>query len=306
MGDDAFSGAWNVRETVFSPSGQRMGEVLQRRIIEPAADGRLRVWQKCEPDRALRDGGHPMADFGGEHVFTLSRHGAARRYHGPAVVGGALTIGEGALMGRGVWPSFGWAFTSWSVLVAPDRQLTGGRFHRGGAPMATIVGVAAPENVLGAREARSPSTPGQSSSRAIDGDSAARLGQVRWPGEYARSWKGNVRRVDGAGRVIDDQPVWRRYASRYEWSGPELALAFSERGDALALEGTVFGRTARGFARRFGWMVESETVIGDDTILESIEVFDEARGHVVVLSRWLVDQTLQRVEVLRLQPEADA
>jgi hypothetical protein len=53
-------------------------------------------------------------------------------------------------------------------------------------------------------------------------------------------------------------------------------------------------------------MVESETVIGDDTILESIEVFDEARGHVVVLSRWLVDQTLQRVEVLRLQPEADA
>jgi hypothetical protein len=62
----------------------------------------------------------------------------------------------------------------------------------------------------------------------------------------------------------------------------------------------------RGFARRFGWMVESEAVIGDDTILESIEVFDEARGHLVVLSRWLVDQTLQRAEVLRLQPEADA
>jgi len=307
LGDDAFSGAWNVRETVFSPSGQRMGEVLQRRIIEPAADDRLRVWQKCEPDRALRAEGHPMADFGGEHVFTLSRHGAARRYHGPAVIGGAITIGEGAMMGRGVWPSFGWAFTSWSVLVAPDRQLTGGRFHRGGAPMATIVGVAAPENARDPRDqTRAKGFSGQGASRAIDGDSAARLGQVRWPGECARRWKGNIRRVDSAGCVIDDEPVWRRYASAHEWTGPELSLAFSERGDALALDGTAAGRTVRGFARRFGWMVESEAVIGDDTILESIEVFDEARGHLVVLSRWLVDQTLQRAEVLRLQPEADA
>jgi hypothetical protein len=300
LGDDAFSGAWRVRETVFSPSGQRLGEVAQRRTIEPAGDGRLRVWQKCEPDAALRDEGHPMADFGGEHVFTLSRHGALRRYHGPAVVGGALTIGDGAMIGRGVWPRFGWAFTSWSVLVAPDRQITGGRFHRGGAPMATIVGVAAPESV------RAPALAASSPDSISRDDGGPRLGQVRWPGECARSWKGTLRRVDAAGRVIADEPVWRRYASATEWSASDVALAFTERGDALALDGTANGRPVCGFARRFGWMVQSEAVIGDDTIVESIEVFDEARGHLVVLQRWLVDQTLQSAEVLRLQPEADA
>jgi len=284
--DDAFSGAWRVRETVFSPSGLRLGEVAQRRAVEDAGDGRIRVLQHCQPDAALRDEGHPMVAFGGEHVFTLSRHGAVRRYHGPAVLGGALTIGEGAMLGRGVWPRFGWAFTSWSVLVAPDRQITGGRFHRGGAPMATIVGVAAPE-------------------KGHD-DDAPRLGQVRWPGECARTWKGTQCRVDASGRILSDEPIWRRYVSPHEWHAHELNAAFATRDDAFALDGTIEGRPLRGFARRFGWMIEAEAVVGDDTIIESIEVFDEACGHLVVLQRWLVDQTLQRAEVARLRPEADA
>jgi hypothetical protein len=238
-----------------------------------------------------------MADFGGEHEFTLSRHGAVRRYHGPAVLGGALTIGEGAMIGRGVWPRFGWVFTSWSVLVAPDRQITGGRFHRGGAPMATIVGVASPEKSI---------AQDMSPAASHDDREEPRLGEVRWPGECARTWKGTQHSVDGAGRVLVEKPVWRRYASPHEWCAPDLTAGFSERGDAFALEGTIEGRPLRGFARRFGWMVEAEAVVGDDTILESIEVFDEACGHLVVLQRWLVDQMLQRAEVLRLRPEADA
>ena len=297
MSEDAFSGAWRVRETVFSPSGQRLGEVAQRRVVEEAGDGRIRVLQHCQPDAALREEGHPMAAFGGEHVFTLSRQGAVRRYHGPAVLGGAMTIGEGAMVGRGVWPRFGWAFTSWSVLVAPDRQITGGRFHRGGTPMATIVGVAAPEKQWADLGRLAGATPE---------NAAPRLGEVRWPGERARTWKGTRCRVDGSGRIVSDEPVWRRYLSPHEWHGHELTATFTARADALALDGMIEGRPLRGFARRFGWMIEAEAVLGDDTILESIEVFDESCGHLVVLQRWLVDQTLQRAEIARLRPEADA
>ena len=285
MGGDPFSGAWRVRETVFSPSGARAGEVLQRRVVESTGDGLLRVVQVCEPDQELRNQAHPMVAFGGEHVFSLSVDGAVRRYHGPAVRGGALSIGEGAMIGRGIWPRFGWIFWSWSVRVAPDRQLTGGRFHRGGAPMATIVGVGAPEVV-------SPEAP--------------RLGEMCWPGERARSWKGTCCRIDGTGRVVAQEATWRRYASPHVWEGPEGAGSLSERGDAWSVDGTREGRPVCGFARRFGWMIESEAVVGDDTVVESIEVFDEAHGHLVVLERWLVDQMLQRAEVVRLRPEADA
>jgi hypothetical protein len=285
MGGDPFSGAWRVRETVFSPSGLRLGEVAQRRVVANADDGTIRVIQVCEPDAVLRSQAHPMVAFEGEHVFSLSIDGPVRRYHGPAVQGGALTIGDGAMIGRGVWPRFGWVFWSWSVRVAPDRQLTGGRFHRGGAPMATIVGVAAPESV--SRE-------------------APRLGETRWPGASARTWKGTRCRIDGTGRVIAEGPAWRRYLSQDAWEGPESASSLSARDDAFLLEGVLEGRPMLGFARRFGWMIEAEAVVGDDTILESIEVFDEAAGHLVVLERWLVDQMLQRAEVVRLRPEADA
>jgi hypothetical protein len=288
MGADAFGGAWRVRETVFSPAGERLGEVAQRRRLEDAGAGRIRVLQDCEPDAALREAAHPMASFAGHHVFTLSREGAARRYHGPAVVGGALALGEGAMLGRGAWPAFGWSFTSWSVLVAPDRQVTGGRFHRGGTPMATIVGVAAPE---------------------VESAEAPTLGAVRWPGEVARTWRGLLRRVDGVGRVLGEEPVSRRYLSPLAWQERELAAALAPRDDAFAVSGAAGGaggKPLHGFLRRFGWALEGELVVGADTLIESMEIFDEARGHLVVLRRWLVDQTPRRAEVLRLRPEADA
>ena len=295
MSSDAFSGAWRVRETVFSPVGRHLGEVQQRRSVEDAGDGRLRVLQHCWPDAALRDAGHPLAAFGGEHVFTLSRHGAVRRYHGPAVLGGALTIDESAMIGRGVWPHFGWVFTSWGVLAAPNRQITGGRFHRGGGPMAIIVGVGAPEQ--GTRGLYRPDGRPE--------DEAPQLGHARWPGECARTWKGTRCQVDAAGRILAREPWRRHYASPLEWSAADVSVTLTERDDAFALKGELGGRPLTGFARRFAWMVEGEAVVGDDTIVESIEVFDELGGHLVVLQRWFVDQTLQRAEVLRLRPEAE-
>ena len=60
------------------------------------------------------------------------------------IVGHGTEWADGAMTGAGIWPRFGHTFESYAVLVAPDRQITGGFFHRAGAPTADIVGVAVP------------------------------------------------------------------------------------------------------------------------------------------------------------------
>ena len=143
-GRDRFGGAWLVTEHVYDPDGTYRGSVGQRRRIEPAGGGRLRVVQHCEPSPELD--GHPMADFAGDWVFDMEVDGAKRRYLGPDVVGVGTEWSPGAMTGRGAWPRFGYEFESYSVLVAPDRQLTGGFFTLTGRSVADIVGVAVPES----------------------------------------------------------------------------------------------------------------------------------------------------------------
>ena len=140
---DRFGGAWLVVEYVFDPDGTYRGEVAQRRIVEPAGEARHRVTQQCQPSPELAD--HPMAAFAGEWVFELEVDGAQRRYLGPDVVGFGTEWQPGAMTGQGLWPRFGYEFESYSVLVAPDRQLTGGFFSLTGRSVADIVGVAIPE-----------------------------------------------------------------------------------------------------------------------------------------------------------------
>jgi len=90
--------------------------------------------------------GHPMAAFAGEWVFDLEVAGRHRHYLGPDVIGLGTQWQPGAITGSGVWPRFGHEFTSYGVLVEPDRQLTGGFFSVAGRPVADIVGVAVPES----------------------------------------------------------------------------------------------------------------------------------------------------------------
>lgn len=140
---DSFGGSWLVTEYVFDPDGRHRGTVAQRRCVEPVGDTRLRVTQQCEPSPTLK--GHAMAAFAGEWVFDLEVDGDQRRYLGPDVVGTATQWQPGAMTGQGLWPRFGYEFESYSVLVAPDRQLTGGFFSLAGRSVADIVGVAVPE-----------------------------------------------------------------------------------------------------------------------------------------------------------------
>ena len=142
-GGDTFGGAWLVTEYVHDPDGTYRGTVAQRRCVEQIDAGRLRVTQQCEPSPTLDT--HAMAAFAGEWVFDLEVVGNQRRYLGPDVVGTATQWRPGAMTGQGLWPRFGYEFESYSVLVAPDRQLTGGFFSLAGRSVADIVGVAVPE-----------------------------------------------------------------------------------------------------------------------------------------------------------------
>lgn len=141
---DSFGGAWLVTEYVYDPDGAYRGTVAQRRCVEQIDKGRLRVTQQCEPSAAL--GSHAMGSFAGEWVFDLEVDGNQRRYLGPDVVGAGIEWQPGAMTGQGLWPRFGYEFESYSVLVAPDRQLTGGFFALAGRSVADIVGVAVPES----------------------------------------------------------------------------------------------------------------------------------------------------------------
>jgi len=136
---DRFLGAWRVTEYVYSPGGALLGEVRQVRQVHEQPDGALRVVQHCTPSDSLAD--HWMSRFAGEWVFTLTREGDIRRYHGPDVVGYATQWSPGMITGRGMWPRFGCNFTSFSATLNEQRQLTGGTFSRAGEIVAVIVGL---------------------------------------------------------------------------------------------------------------------------------------------------------------------
>ena len=143
---DDFDGAWMVKEYVHDPGGELIGTVSQRRLVEPADTDRFRVTQHCSVSDELRD--HPMTRFEGTWVFDLAIEGAQRHYLGPDVIGMGTQWAPGAMTGVGQWPRFGHDFESYAVLIAPDRQLTGGFFSTAGQSFVDIIGIAVPE-VLG-------------------------------------------------------------------------------------------------------------------------------------------------------------
>ncbi len=135
-------GDWLVTEHVHEPDGTFVGNVYQRRTLDPRDNGTIRVTQSCVPDGAVR--AHAMGRFEGEWVFDLVVEGSRRRYRGPDVIGTGIEWSPGAMTGRGVWPRLGHSFRSWAVLSEPHRQVTGGWFSVAGRPVAAIVGVAVP------------------------------------------------------------------------------------------------------------------------------------------------------------------
>lgn len=147
----SFLGDWLVSEYVYTPSGEFVGLVRQRRKLQPQNEG-IRVIQICEPvqmadslSAKAQEVAQAMNHRVGEFVFDLKLVGKARHYLGEDVIGGGFSWKDGVLTARGLWPRFGCNFTSFSILLDPRRQVTGGKFFIANEEIATIVGAAVPE-----------------------------------------------------------------------------------------------------------------------------------------------------------------
>ncbi len=275
----SFVGAWRVSEAVYDAEGTFLGRVRQHRRLEEATGDRLRVTQVCEPDQRLI--GHPMATFAGEHQFELAVDGRLRHYLGPAVLGSGIAFGEGAMIGDGIWPDFGYNFSSWAVLTTPERQLTGGRFHVAGREIAMIVGLAVPDSGVW------PCWPPPEGR----GETAA------------QRWQGTLIEVDDTGREAARKMTRDERGGGWSerTSGRRSVMDLTRDGDRLRLTGTG-GRTSwTGFARRFGPLLRYEAVAGD-AIIRGLETVDAA-GRLAGMRRWFRHGRLDRTEVFRLQPD---
>ncbi len=146
----SFIGDWLVSEYLYTPAGEYVGVIYQRRQLQPQGDV-IRVVQICEPVQIVA-GGSPQAQEVvsimnrrvGEFVFDLRPVGRSRHYLGQDVIGGGFLWCEGVLTARGMWPRFGCNFTSFSILLNPRRQVTGGKFFLANQQIATLLGVAGP------------------------------------------------------------------------------------------------------------------------------------------------------------------
>lgn len=139
---DKFTGNWLVTEYVHNPNGQFLGIVHQKRRVQQLENA-IRVIQDCEVSPELAN--HPMNTFAGHWEFDIRREGRLRHYLGADVVGLGLGWGDNCITGQGIWPRFGHNFKSFSLILSPERQLTGGTFFNANEPIAVIIGVACPE-----------------------------------------------------------------------------------------------------------------------------------------------------------------
>ncbi|HRJ58972.1 MAG TPA: hypothetical protein PK152_00435 [Anaerolineales bacterium] len=151
MTQPSFLGDWLVSEYVYTPAGEYAGVIHQRRKLQPQGDV-IRVIQICEPVKAAHSRSRQAEEVinimnkrVGEFVFDLKIVGKARHYLGEDVVGGGFSWKDGVLTARGMWTRFGYNFTSFSILLNPGRQVTGGKFFVANEEIATIVGAAVPE-----------------------------------------------------------------------------------------------------------------------------------------------------------------
>jgi len=280
---DAFLGCWLVTEYVFDDDGALVGCNHQQRLLEQAGDGRVRVTQLCQPDARLS--AHPMAAFAGEWTFHLEIDGRTRRYHGPDVLGSAASWGESAMTGRGVWPRFGYNFASWSAILAPDRQLTGGRFYSAGRCVAHLIGVG---RLIGAEHKLLVEEPGFPA-----------LNLAGWPAGLAGVWCGSRTRFDANGACLGEEPVTRSYTPD-GWHEGEWRVVCQAVGARWRVNGPGF----QGIARRVGPALELEGALTNGACISVLEIVDAEAQMLIGFHRVVECEQLQRVAIIRLAPNA--
>lgn len=271
---DQFIGDWLVSEYVFAPDGQALGIVRQRRTLQPLSGRRIRVVQQCEPSLTLD--GHAMAAFAGEWVFELQIEGRFRYYLGPDVIGYGEVWGDGYLEGRGCWPRLGKLFRSFSLLVTPERQLTGGRFFVGPAPIACITGVAAPANTQ------------------RDWPALA----ITPPETIAHTWQGQMRHLSPTGDVIATESLMRQYCLPHlveTTSASETRLRFDYQNHTAQISGD-----GHGFAWRIGALTEGEVFTTSAQCIRFLEVCDSTTATIIGWRHHYRAGRLETIETFQL------
>ena len=148
----SFSGDWLVSEYLYTPSGEYVGLIHQRRQVQPNGELTrvIQITEKVQLADSISDEAKALATImderAGASSFDLKLVGKARHYLGEDVIGGGFSWKDGVLTAKGLWTRYGYNFTSFSMLLSPRRQVTGGRYYRSNQEIAVIVGVAVPED----------------------------------------------------------------------------------------------------------------------------------------------------------------
>ena len=268
---------WRVRQFVYNPDGSWVGLLRQRRQTFGLSDGRLMVQQHTLAEQDL--GEHPTTQLLGQHEYAVESNDRLRRYVGPAVEGSGLTWGPGVATGRGWWPQQGLTFDSFSVSVRQNYQINGGTFSQAGLPFALVVGLAQPES-----DPDSPDWP--------------QLSGSQWAAEVSPRWQGTWRVAHADGLVEPDKVVERHYTSIADWHDTTVDDSYPFHPKPQGNHWLVSG-SANGLARRFGWVWHMQLHPDPQVTVDVFEVLDPA-GPLISMRRWLQDENLVKVEVLRL------
>lgn len=149
---NSFSGDWLVSEYLYTPAGEFVGLIHQRRQVQPNGELTrvIQITEKVQVADSISDEAKALANImderSGASIFDLKLVGKARHYLGEDVIGGGFSWKDGVLTAKGLWTRFGYNFTSFSILLNPRRQVTGGRYYKANQEIAVIVGVAVPED----------------------------------------------------------------------------------------------------------------------------------------------------------------
>jgi hypothetical protein len=286
---EGFIGNWLVTEYVFNPDGSFAGEVRQQRRLERLDAGQIRITQHCEPGTSLVN--HPMSEFAGDWEFIIGVDGRRRHYLGPDVIGTGQAWDSSVITGRGVWTRFAHNFTSFSVMLSPTRQLTGGCFFRGSAAVAIILGVAEPDHGDGVY----PTLDYQESPQAMAG-----------------TWNGTINTFDSEGNSSGSMKLERHlnsagYEDHYDAGGDPFVVTWSPMQGRDRVSGTTQGvSTQYGGALRLSSSCQTGSYqVNEDIYFEMIDAYDSETHTLIQLVQGYRDQHLNHFEFVRFSYEEE-
>lgn len=289
---DYFVGTWLISEYVYAPDGTFIGTLRRRQRYEPQSEAHTRVFLSYDPHMKAND--HLIACLAGDWTFEMNADGRLRRYYGPDVIGTAQNWGADLSTSKGLWRQVGLTFTSYTVLLAPNRLLMGAKFYRLGELVAVTVGVGTPEAFISG-----------------DYPYPAFTNPAR-PQEVTPLWYGTSAVYDPGHRVHAGWNVVRHYTP-LGWrdevvSGGQTAINLDDMGSYSRISGS-----GDGVARRYGWSVETTLIntpsltseygaFGEVWTYDTVEILDAASKTLISLTHSYADGTFAQLSLTKFKP----